>query len=467
MADNNNHHSILGNFTKRLEAKTTCNELSKELIRKELQLHKYPDVDKRIIWPKNKVAPSYLILIGSECTSLHGRDIPNGELNLPPFMYSPDMKLKKVDIAANGDIFPVGTMGVDKRKMNENHEKQIYPEFKVPKEMKDLKSIPKHLKLETEKMSELFQKSNEEDLNFNSYINYINIMGREPTTIECHSFELHQLQKEIEECNREIEKEEMIKDYITSYQTTNKRERIEDMHVYMTLHDTITLNKSIELTGYEPYKQKLCNLHKQVIQNCQGCQKGSRYATVESELLYQKYFNSLEAVPNEDGTYSIKCTHDFWKGKTKAGELENSMFLTAEKSVKKLFEKAKKAGLLQDLENHMIKMEKSGAIVLLDNEEMEKILKGEKLSNFCSQNYVEKQSSKRSKIRPVNDTSRIMPNLGYSLVDLMECPKDCINTLLNAYLCFTMNQSHCEGDILKAYWNVAASESQSESSLIP
>ena len=129
------------------------------------------------------------------------------------------------------------------------------------------------------------------------------------------------------------------------------------------------------------------------------------------------------------------------------------MFLTAEKSVKKLYDKAKKVGLLQNLEDHMIKMEKAGAIELVDKQEMEQILNGKRLSNFCSQNYVEKLTSKRSKIRPVNDTSRIIPNLGYSLVDIMESPKNCINTLVNAYMVFTLHQSHCESDIHSAYWH--------------
>ena len=180
----------------------------------------------------------------------------------------------------------------------------------------------------------------------------------------------------------------------------------------MTLNDTITLNKSMELLGYEPYKQKLCNMHKMVIQHCQKCQKGSKYASVESELLYEKYYNSLEAVPNDNGTFSVRCNYDFWEEKTKAGHLENSMYLTADKSVRRLYEKAKKVGLLQNLEDHMIKMEKAGAVVLVDKQEMEQILNGQSLSNFCSQNYVEKSSSKRSKIRPINDTSRIIPNLG-------------------------------------------------------
>ena len=61
---------------------------------------------------------------------------------------------------------------------------------------------------------------------------------------------------------------------------------------------------------------------------------------------------------------------------------------------------------MQDLENHMIKMEKAGAVVLLDNEEMEKILNREKLSNFCSQNYVEKESSKRSKRKLLRSVMR-------------------------------------------------------------
>ena len=55
VADNNDHHCILGNFTKKLEAKTICNQLSKELIKKELRLDKHPSVAKRIIWPKNLV----------------------------------------------------------------------------------------------------------------------------------------------------------------------------------------------------------------------------------------------------------------------------------------------------------------------------------------------------------------------------------------------------------------------------
>ena len=151
-----------------------------------------------------------------------------------------------------------------------------------------------------------------------------------------------------------------------------------------------------------PYKQRVCNTHKQMIKNCSKCQKGSKYASVESELLYQKYYDSLEAVPNDDGTFSVRCNYDFWEKKAKAGQLENSMFLTAEKSVKKLYDKAKKVGLLQNLEDHMIKMEKAGAIELVDKQEMEKILNGKSLSNFCSQNYVEKMTSKRSKIRPIN-----------------------------------------------------------------
>ena len=81
----------------------------------------------------------------------------------------------------------------------------------------------------------------------------------------------------------------------------------------MTLSDTISLNKSIDLLQHEPYKQRLCNMHKQVIQHCSKCQEGSKYASVESELLYQKYYDSLEAVPNEDGTFSVRCNYDFWE----------------------------------------------------------------------------------------------------------------------------------------------------------
>ena len=88
-----------------------------------------------------------------------------------------------------------------------------------------MESIPKHLELDIERMSALYQKSRDEEMDLGVYINCTSVLNREPTKVEYHGFELYQLTKEIAERDREIEQEALFQDYMKSY-NEKKNERI-------------------------------------------------------------------------------------------------------------------------------------------------------------------------------------------------------------------------------------------------
>ena len=87
------------------------------------------------------------------------------------------------------------------------------------------------------------------------------------------------------------------------------------------------------------------------------------------------------------------------------GQLSHSAIKSAVKSSKRMIEKAIRTNNIKLLDAQFVKQENAGFIYLVVAKDVQKIANGEVCVNFVHSNYVQKESSIRTKLQVIRDLS--------------------------------------------------------------
>ena len=87
------------------------------------------------------------------------------------------------------------------------------------------------------------------------------------------------------------------------------------------------------------------------------------------------------------------------------GQLSHSAIKSAVKSSKRMIEKTIRTNNIKLLDAQFVKQENAGFIYLVVAKDVQKIADGEVCANFVHSNYVQKESSIRTKLRVIRDPS--------------------------------------------------------------
>ena len=467
-------YSISMKFSKDLSSKTSKLEITKQLIIEELRLKE--ETAKQIMWPGEDQLP-VLVLVGDDALQSQGSRIDPKNFSMERFWLSPDMEMRLIPFSVKGaKLVCCGTLGVSEKRMKTVSDNDEYPTFLLEPDWEWLDDIPEDRIIDFNKIRNTLKYSEEYGVSPEIYSACYKIYQRNPNPQEMHQYFIQDLMYKLEQEEEENNKEDLLEqgmdemknnfDHNISFPNIDRLG--EEQRVMVSIADMGQIEKWIlseQLTTFAP---DLCPEHKEISEKCVNCKKSNTPQELNNSIKYEKYLSSLTKVPVEGkpNVFEIHDTYDYFQGENHVyGQPKHSLVKESFESMKRVLNKARKCGLIKDLNNHLEKMIRLNAVSVMSIDEFKLIAEGKKLANFCLTGFVEKPDSKRTRLRPVADPSRTLPGLATNIVELMEAPKKAINSFLTASLIFGLNQHHMEADVMSAYYSVKSSPSAKAATL--
>ena len=144
---NESFYRIHTRFLPRVKMKQSTSEMTRMLIRKEVQIN--ASSDDLIIWPDEKHGMTILGILGAEVCSLHSRETNPESIGMKCLYASPDLKLVELPWCADVKrkyVF-IGSPGIDPARLDDNTNSK-YPIISVPPTWKSLDTIPNDRKID-------------------------------------------------------------------------------------------------------------------------------------------------------------------------------------------------------------------------------------------------------------------------------------------------------------------------------
>ena len=382
---------------------------------------------EKINWPPEDERKKVLLLLGQDSKMIHGDMIKPADWNMSHFTINPFLTVSRIEVAANKPLCLSGMIGIDNELTVKGDEDTLYPSFYIPRDIN-----------KTDEVNSGQTDDETEDV------------GEETVLLTLDN-------------NNFIEMPAVIPDDEDDLDWSD--EELEQVLMLENSEDLGTIEKLLVGEMGWTVPPTICCDHRRIVATCPECKYRNTADFTDDTRISQELYDALYTIPDPDneGQEIIINGYDYTQREEGFGTLAQSNIIDAIKCSETMFTKAEKRGVdvVGQVNKHFLKMSRLGAAIPLTAEEMQQMIDGTILHQFCSRSFVEKASSEQSSLRVVADTSRQIPLTHQTLVSIFQCPKKGLNSLMSACILFHCNQAHHEYDISSAYQCIRTSEKNS------